>query len=226
MKGLNGRAEQHGTPHKDVLVIRADKLLFSWTIVLCLMIGYARASSGAHPLQRSSIQSRVEQLPIRLVLQTSRRTYRAGERIEVSIYLENMSQDAQFYVGRDIGRLSIRSLLHYLDLSIINERGREIPIPRAAVDHADESPRLTTSEKLARDYVWLGPRTIYGIQTELFEPLRPGQYRLTATYREEEALRWTEAERAALPVPVWTQPLVSDTVMITILPRISRRMRR
>ena len=73
-------------------------------------------------------------------------------------------------------------------------------------------------EKLASAYTQLRPRTIFGVKEDIPVTLRPGRYRLTASYREIEALTWTEADRRALPIQVWTEPLTSNTVTITVTP--------
>ncbi|HZH89677.1 MAG TPA: hypothetical protein VEX70_03545 [Pyrinomonadaceae bacterium] len=200
--------------NRSNLLRRAAKQVFTWVIVLGLV--YTQEPPVTIALQRAANNSS-SPTPIRLVLQTSRRTYRAGEPIELTAYLENMSQDRAYYVGKELGKFFITESFHYIELQITDEKRREAPIGRGAAASIWK-PGTTIAEKLAQEYVQLQPRMIYGQKDAGNITLRPGQYRLVATYHEVEALRWTEAERETLPVPVWAQPLVSNTVRIAVIP--------
>lgn len=193
---------------------RAAKQVFTWVIVLGLV--YMQEPPVTSALQRAANNSS-SPTPIRLVLQTSRRTYRAGEPIELTAYLENVSQDRAYYVGKDLGKFFITESFHYIELQITDGKGREAPIGRGAAASIWK-PGTTIAEKLVQEYVQLQPRMIYGQKDAGNITLRPGQFRLRVTYHEVEALRWTEEERNSLPAQVWTQPLVSNTVTITVIP--------
>lgn len=188
--------------------------VFTWVIVLGLvcMQGLSVASAS----QRAA-SSGVSPTPIRLVLQTSKRTYRASEPIEITAYLENVSQDRTYYVGKGLGNLFSIESFHYIELQITDEKGREVQIGRGAGASVWKFG-TTIAEKLALEYIQLQQGMFYGRKFVGDLPIRPGQYWLVATYREEEALAWTEAERKALSIPVWMQSLVSNTVTITVLP--------
>lgn len=193
---------------------RAVKQVFTWVIVLGLVCMQGLSATSAS--QRAA-NNNISPTPIRLVLQTSKRTYRAGEPIEITAYLENVSQDKIYYVGKDLGNLFSIESFHYIGLQITDLKGREAPIGRGAGTSVWKFG-TTIAEKLALEYVQLQQGMIYGRKFVDDLPLRRGQYRLVATYCEEEALRWTKAEREALPVPVWTQPLISNSVTIRIVP--------
>ncbi len=165
---------------------------------------------------QSAVSNSKSPTAIRLVLKTSKRIHRAREPIGIVAYLENVS-DKPYYVGNDLGKFFITESFHYIELQIIDRKGREAPLGRGAATSIWK-PGTTVSEKLEQEYVQLRPRMIFGQKDAGNITLLPGQYRLTATYHEAEALSWTEAERQALTMPVWTQPLISNTVTITVVP--------
>lgn len=171
----------------------------------------------AQMLQRLNDKRGDVSSPIRLVLQTSKGRYQADEAIEIIAYLENVT-DKSYYVGNILVGFWGSAGLHDIRLTIIDENGREVVIGRGAGTWIWKSG-TTISEKLARAYVELRPKMIHGVKESISLP--PGLNRLTATYREIEAQSWTEEERNALMIPVWIQPLVSNTVTITVLPSFS-----
>jgi hypothetical protein len=118
---------------------------------------------------------------------------------------------------RDLGKFFITESFHYVELQIIDRKGSEAPIGRGAATSIWK-PGTTVSEKLAQEYVQLRPGMIFGQKDAGNITRQPGQYRLTATYREIEAFNWTEAERQVLSVPIWTQPLISNTVKVAVGP--------
>ncbi|MGH9903986.1 MAG: hypothetical protein ACRD8U_00215 [Pyrinomonadaceae bacterium] len=134
--------------------------------------------------------------------------------MRVDTYLENVS-DQSYYVGNTIVSFWGSVGLHDLQLNITNENG-EVMIGRGAGNWIWK-PGTTTTEKLAQAYLELKPKTIHGLTDST--TLSVGRYRLMATYREIEATSWPEAERSALKIPVWTQPLISNTVTVRILAR-------
>ena len=122
--------------------------------------------------------------PIRLVLQTSKKQYRSSETIRITAYLENVSDDKFFYIGRDIYGLFGSNTLHYIELSFKDEQGKDAPIGRGA-GHGFWEPGITVREKLERAYVLLGLGMIYGVKEEVGLPfLKPGRYHLQARYHE------------------------------------------
>jgi hypothetical protein len=199
------------------LLRKATRLLLTWSISFGLVIFFLRDPSVIHALQRAENDNGISSTSIRLVLQTSKKRYRTGEPIEIVGYLENVSQDKTYYVGNDLGQFFIIQSFHYIDLKIIDRKGREVPIGRGAATSLWKQS-TTVTEKLAQAYIQLRPGMIFGQKDAGNITLRPGQYRLIATYREIEALDWTEMERKALPIQVWTQSLVSNTVTITVVP--------
>jgi hypothetical protein len=198
---------------KEYFLMQAFRLIVTWLFLLALIcIGPQRFQLAQVVRQSSNNKETSESLPIRLVLQTSKENYRAGEPITITSYLENLS-DKSYYVGNNLVSFWGSVGLHDIRLKIVNKSGQEMVIGRGAGDWIWK-PGTTTIEKLAQAYVQLKPKTIHGLTDTT--TLSPGQYRLTAVYREIEALNWDEAERKALAVPVWTQPIVSNTVSITI----------
>jgi len=190
-------------------------LTLAWAFLILLAFNFVSAIAGAQTQRKTSRRSDVMQAPIRLVLQASKKTVRAGEPVEVIAYLENVSPDKFFYVGNELGNLLIIMPYHYIELSIKDDRNKDVAIGRSAA--AQALTNETAAEKLARAYTKLSPGIIHGVKNSDSIVLPLGQYRLTAYYREVEALRWTEDERRTLPIQVWTQPLVSNTIAITVI---------
>ena len=97
----------------------------------------------------------VDQTPIKLVIQTPRKTWRAGESIEILAYLENVSQKyAAYYVGRELFSLFSIDPYHYIALSIKDSKNREVPLGRMA-SAGYELKGESITEKLNRAYVYL-----------------------------------------------------------------------
>ncbi len=158
---------------------------------------------------------------MRLILQTPKVKYKFGEPIEITALLVNTSQSDSYYVGSDPGRFLVFSPFNYIKLVVTDEKGKEMRLDRGVRDplivSATSSPRASTvPEILGRSYIQLRPGTIYGITDQIEMQLQPGLYRLTAIYYEEWASSLTEAELKALPIPIWRQPLVSNTVTIKV----------
>jgi len=153
---------------------------------------------------------------IRLVLETSKTTYRIDEPVEVLAYLENLVERS-FYVGNALGGFWGTSELHEIRLTIYDDKNKEVRIGRGGGSWVWK-PGTTIEEKLALAYTQLRPGTVFGQKERVPIALRPGRYRLTAVYREMEALSWTEAERRRSSIPVWTQPLTSNTIEIDVFP--------
>ena len=180
-----------------------------------LSVKFLLGITAAQKHQETEDKRNVVQSPIRLILQTPRKNWRANEPIEVLAYLENVSQNKFFYVGRELGSLFSIDPYHYIELSIKDARNRDAPIGRTA--SAQVFTKESITERLARAYIILDPGNIYGLKDSIDTTLSPGRYRLTAVYREVEALRWSEEERKALKIPVWTERLVSNTITITVI---------
>jgi hypothetical protein len=152
---------------------------------------------------------------ISLVLETSKTTYRISEPVEVLAYLENRSTRS-YYVGSVLLGFWGTSELHEIRLRIYDESNKEVSIGRGGGSWLWKVG-TTINEKLAQAYTQLRPNTVFGQRESVPITLPPGKYRLTASYREMEALSWPEAERARLPIPVWTKPLVSKVRVIEVL---------
>lgn len=231
MRRLSRRVEQnHLTDNETRSQVQVDKLLLICVCILSFTPNYGLGRSVLRPHNSNSAQRNVKQLQVRLVLQTSRAVYRIGEPIETVVYLENISSDSSYYVGRRIDGVVIPPSFHGIEFTLSDDTGKKILLPRGA---ADSSPttiygingkqmppaRQTIIEKLMHEYVLLGPRAIYGFRREIGEPtLKPGRYHLRAAYYEAEALSWTEDERKGLPFPVVMQTLTSNAVTIIIVP--------
>jgi hypothetical protein len=187
------------------------------SIMTLMMAGSLHAQSSSSESVASPQQSIVEPSAVQLRLETSKGRYLVGEPLVITAYLENTGQ-YPYYVGNTFAGLFGRSSNHYIEVRIFDERGKEIQIGRGAGDWIWKRG-TSVAEKLAQAYVYLQAGNIHGIKERLEWEFQPGRYRLTATYRELEALTWTEEERKALIRPVWTQPLTSNTVTISILPK-------
>jgi len=159
--------------------------------------------------------SSVRQSPLRLVLQTAKRVYRAGEPIHVTAYLENESEEQTFYVGRDLDGFCAIIPFHYIELRIIDQNNRRIRIANSA-GAGGWREGTTQREKIQQEYLALGPKGVYGQSDTCDIRLKKGRYRMQAVYYEFEATDWKNKE--ALDFPVWTKTLHSNPVMIAVVP--------
>lgn len=228
MKELRKPVEQsHPTGKDSSSQFELNKLITLSCITIC-MTSYALGWSNRRPIKPNEAKIGSRQSPIRLVLQKRKEVYRVREPIKITIFLENMSQDSSYYVGRYIDGAVMTPPFHDIEFMLTDVKGNRVSLPRGAADDnpmrvygIDGKPilqaRQSITEKLAREYVQLFPRAIYGFRKELAElELKPGHYRLRAIYRETEAASWTEAERKGLSVSIWTQPLISNTIVLTV----------
>jgi len=183
------------------------------TFILLLAVEFFHGSAIAQKSRAPKEKKSIVQTPIRLTIQIPRKTWRSSEPIEVMAYLENVSQDKFFKVGRKLDSFFVVNNYHDIQLSIKDSRNREVPMFR--IGQSRSLPLDPIKQRLVDNYINLDPGNIYGLR-ESFE-LPPGRYRLTANYRELDASHWTEEECKALPIPVWTEPLVSNTITITVI---------
>ena len=154
---------------------------------------------------------------IRLILQVSKKIYKVGDPIEITVYLENTSNHS-YYVGNNLAGFSTISSLHYIALTTIDANNKEVSEGRGAATSVWDAG-TTVIDKLFKSYTQLRPMTIFGVKEMGHIMLSPGQYKIKAAYHEVEALSWSEVERSALQIPVWTQPLTSNTVTIQVVPQ-------
>jgi hypothetical protein len=194
-------------------------------IISILMVGLALAGSLSAQSSSSATAQRstVEPSAIQLRLETSKEKYVTGEPLVITAYLENTGQ-YPYYVGNTFAGLLGRWSNHYIELKIIDERNREVQIGHGGGDWIWKNG-TPVAEKIAQAYVYLQAGNIHGVKEQLDWKFAPGQYRLKATYREVEALTWTDEERKSLIRPVWTQPLESNTVTISIVPKKTKNER-
>lgn len=152
--------------------------------------------------------------PIRLILRTSKRSYRAGEQIGIITYLENSTSDKSYYIARDLTGLFVSNSFHGILISIMDNENKDITRHAAA----DPMPgkEVLKIEELSLHYIVLGPTVIYGVKDSYDLYLRPGKYKLLAKYYEAAAFRWTEAERKSVSPPIWAQDIISNAVVIHV----------
>jgi len=151
---------------------------------------------------------------LRLVLQTAKRVYRAGEPIYVTAYLKNQSEEQTFYVGRDLDGFCAIIPFHYIELRIIDQNNRRIRIANSA-GAGGWKEGTTQREKIEQEYVPLAPKAIYKPNNTCEIRLKKGRYRMQAIYHEFEATEWKPKE--PLDFPVWTKTLYSNVVTVTVI---------
>ena len=193
------------------------------SIVILMLASSLSAQSSSSASATSTQQGVVEPSAIRLMLETSKAKYSVGEPLVITAYLENTGQ-YPYYVGNTFAGLFGRLSNHYIELKIFDERNKEVQIGRGGGVWIWKNS-TPAAEKIAQAYVYLQAGNIHGVKERLEWEFSPGRYRLAATYREMEALTWAEGERKSLIRPVWTQPLISNTVIINIVPKKIRRQR-
>ena len=169
--------------------------IFRWGVELMLIWSVLVGTLGMQTAVSFASQDRSGNSDsIRLVLQMSKRTYRAGQPIPLAVYLENVSKNEQYYVGTDLGNLFSIESFHYIELEITDERGRTVPVGRGA-GTSIWKPGETIADKLSTQYIQLGPNMIFGIKNGSDLSLQPGRYQLRAIYHELEAVNWSQDER-------------------------------
>lgn len=194
---------------------RGKKAYGRWLIVptlLLIVLPCVGVASRRQQKQRSLPKADTTG-QIKLVLGTSKHHYRRGESIVLLAYLENTSREQSYYIGKDLGGFFAIMPYHQIELAIKNTRGQEAPIGRMAL--APASSKKAVSEKLADSYVLLAPGKIYG-QARSDINLPPGQWKVTATYREFEANRWSPEEINNIGAPVWIDVVTSNTIAINV----------
>lgn len=201
---------------KSIRLERAIRRKLIWIFVLGITALCLQLPVGYCSFAQARNSNGIDSSPIRLVLQIPKKRYRVDEPVEVLGYLENRGENS-FYVGNALLGFFVTSELHEIKLRIFDEKSKEVWVGGGGGSWI-WTYGTTINEKLALAYTQLRPETIFGVKERIPVTLRPGQYRLTATYREMEALSWAEADRKALPIQVWTQPLTSNTVTIIVVP--------
>lgn len=151
---------------------------------------------------------------VRLTLQTEKQSYSVGDPVRITAFLENISQDKFFYIGRDLSSLLSEMPYHFIYLSIKDSKGKLVAIGRSSASILET--KETIAEKRARSYVQLQPGAIYGLREDYQLPLSPETYSLKAVYQELEALSWQANELRSLKILIWGTPLESNTVKIRI----------
>ena len=155
------------------------------------------------------------QSQLRLVLETPKQIYHAGEQIHVTAYLENRSASQTFYVGRELGGFCSILSFHYIELQITDQNNRKITIANSA-GASGWKEGTTQREKIEQEYVPLKPKAVYEQKNACKIRLRKGRYRVRAIYHELEATDWKSSE--GLDFPVWTKTLYSNVVTISVIP--------
>lgn len=195
---------------RAVLSRIASCILLSLALLCLIESDLTNASVSGQPPRRGVGSDTA----VRLVLRTTTTHWPTKNTNEISVYLENFS-DTPYYVGGRFPGLGIISSFHYIDLKIIDERGRDVSGPRVSVTQMWD-PGTTVVQKAAAEYIKLEKNMIHGLTLRGDWQLQPGRYRLSATYHEIEAKYWTNDEKRSLSAPVWTQPLFSNTVIIQV----------
>jgi len=186
-----------------------------WVLMFAITALWFRPSP-VYSVEHAQNSKGTDSVAIGLVLHTLKKRYKFGEPVVVLGYLENQG-DRSCYVGNTIFGFFGTSELHEMKLRVFDTRGKEVWIGRGGGSWVWKAG-TDIEKKLALAYTQLRPGAIFGVKEDIPVKLKPGRYRLVATYREIEALSWTEAERKALPIPVWTRPLTSNTVTIAVRP--------
>lgn len=156
-----------------------------------------------------------QSIPIRLSLKTKKTLYRVGEAIELTVYLENKSTEQPCYVAKNLDTFFVRSLQQGINVSIVDSNGRDMA-PIIMVNKIIDKRKINIDDVLSV-YLELGPKMIYGVSERLDDiKLKPGTYRLKATYYDNVQTYWSETERQSLTIPLCTQGLISNSVTITV----------
>ncbi|HYE74850.1 MAG TPA: hypothetical protein VEF04_16035 [Blastocatellia bacterium] len=187
--------------------------LLSLITLLCISGSSRTGSVEKVKISTSKNKPASTQSQMFLHLKTAKRTFRVGEEIEITAYLENKTNQF-YYVPLSLSVLFIDTPFHGISLSIKDARNKEVS-KRAAADPMPGQEVLRADE-VESQYFIFAPGMIYGTKDSYDLQLPPGTYKLRAKYYEYASLKWSQEERKALAVPVWTQELFSNVVIITI----------
>lgn len=204
------------------LVWKTERSNFPLVLIVIFAISCLPEAAIAQASHQYDVSDHTQTTPVRLVLQTSKKRYHFGEPIGITAYLENISLKP-YYVGNVLSGLLGYSNLHNIVLKVTDKNMREVNIGRGGGDWIWK-PETAVAEKLQNAYVTLTPKMIHGLKEFDDLGLRPGTYIFTVSYHEVEALSWSEADRNALSIPIWTQPLASNSVVVKIIPWFCRRL--
>lgn len=210
-------------PVRPEMLLNDDYFCKSISIIalMLVMVTVVALCSTQLGIPQKTATEQAGSLPIRLILRTEKQSYFVGEPIKVTAFLENVSQDKFFYVGRDLGSLLSEMPYHFIYLSVKDSDGKFVAVGRSAASALNT--KETVAERLIRSYVQLSPGTIYGLRDNYELPLSPGTYSLKAVYQELEALSWRTEDFSGLKIPVWIKPLESNVVRIKIIPVSAKR---
>jgi len=193
------------------LLVKAKRSSLFWALLLATFAWNSEGQTLAVRRKLPGVNDRG--LGIKVVVHTNKKQYRSNEPIIFYSFLENRS-DRTYYVGRTYYSL-LYSGLHDLELSITDLNGKSISIPRSAGDWIWK-PNTSLRDKIAQAYIQLAPNLIYGIRESLDLRLKPGKYRLSVVYRENEASEWPANQIQELPIQVWTKTIKSNNVLISV----------
>ncbi|NOT62217.1 MAG: hypothetical protein HOP19_18555 [Acidobacteria bacterium] len=200
-----------------VLQMRWNLLRFTLALVLCAIVFCLKVvfSQGGVEAQKQSSATASRSSPIRLILSVNKNRVRRGSTFKLTVYLENWS-DKPIYVGNQLPGNNATSSLHYIEVETLNSSSAAVFIGSAVVGTQWEKG-ATPEQKLAQAYTLIKPGGVHGIFESGQMLLPQGGYILTAKYHEVEAAHWSEKELNALPYPVLTQKLISNTVKVTVI---------
>lgn len=186
-------------------------ILFASQILLFgVSVGMLSASTKS-----DSDQKDYEKKPnVSLKLKLDKAKYKKDQYIEITVYLENLSSTQSVYVGKELGGLFTILSHHYIELSIKDARGKEVPILKSA--SAESVSRKAVADILDNHYFLLQPGAIYGLKRHENFSLKPGVYKFQATYKEMEAFRWKKTEIPLLSSPILMNSVLSNEVTIKI----------
>lgn len=185
----------------------------------CMVVEEARTAVGPNGClsQANSAQS-----PVKLELRIPKTVWRVGESNECTAFIRNTSE-TPYFVGRHFFGFGIISSFHNISLKIVDAKtGKEVSRPQISVTQ-QWTFGTSLSAKIDQEYVKLEKDMIHGLSVNGDWGLKPGNYRISASYTEWEAESWPAAERGALPNPVWMEPLASNTVSITVVRELRHR---
>jgi len=154
-------------------------------------------------------------VPLGLFLKTRKTLYRAGEAIELTVYLENKSMGQSCYIVKDLDTIFVRSLEQGINVSIMNSNSEDVA-PIIMTNKIRDKKKIEIDD-VSSFYLELAPKMIYGISERLDDvKLKPGTYNLRARYYDDVPTYWSEAERKSLAISFCARRLNSNMVRITV----------
>jgi hypothetical protein len=155
----------------------------------------------------------ITQLPqgMRLRVSPVRRTYRTGKRINIVVKAENLGHNETFRIGK-----YTQSLYYRYVVILTTESDKAVDIVRYAADPPVGYVPPPLQDILCQQYILLHPHTFYGFHLEVEADFKPGNYKLSVSYRDGLAKHFDSINSGNAQNVSQVSALSSNTIEIRV----------